>query len=779
MERARREGETAGNAHGSGCECYFNTAEIKQGQWQEDPSTCLRNCKVQFLRSALKGWDETSGWSDGCRSLNGTVSVREFWSLYWCDSTFCGVGIDPKGGLWQDPNVDLIINTCQNIGFSSVLDPGPPPPDFRCSTEADTQGLCSVTVVQVPAATPAPLPSTTQHPVTVSSASPVAATARSKPTPAVVASDHTFSSPTSTEGSASPSAASTTSGSNLTGQGKAAVAICSVLALIALVTFVLLCLRRRKKRKASFRRALRSRRGFDHAGPAGSPTPLISPASSAIGTRTILTPPLLLRDRKFLPSILRPGSRSPSPPLTPLTPAYSSQHSNAGAGVFPSSPICSPTTSKLVPRHERTGTPRAYPGYPPPLSTPESTFALPAPGMIPSHHHPWAHESNSNPNPNRGSASASGTSSFYAPHVPSSSHSGTSTAHSSLRHEIPIGIPAWVNTNTTTAGSSTIPTTTATATNTLAAATSTNLTSLSMASTPPPLPPAPPGSPGSVSASRSSLAYTHTYGPGYGYGQTHGHAHGPAYPYHHPARPPRPHEGMLEIPDLVAPATPPVPFGTGVAEGGGGSAGGGPSSGVGAGVGMRGVGGMGMSGTPPPPPPLSPPPNRALPPRPTPPPSYASSVRGSGASLAGRGTPPIPGVRDVKGAGRVGSGSVSAARGPPPGSGNMTGTGGGRFYHHARSASGYAPAESSSLAGRGSEAHAEKEKDMRGSWGSWSGTGTVEGAKCGRVVKERAHDEAKEETVSPRASNSSGVTATRETVSRMSSMKDDATGGGI
>jgi hypothetical protein len=74
-------------------------------------------------------------------------------------------------------------------------------------------------------------------------------------------------------------------------------------------------------------------------------------------TRPPLTPPLRLRDRKFLPSILNRQSRSPSPPLTPLNPVH-----------FPSSPICSPTTNRLIPRHERT--PKMYGPGSPPLSPP-------------------------------------------------------------------------------------------------------------------------------------------------------------------------------------------------------------------------------------------------------------------------------------------------------------------------------------------------------------------------------------------------------------------------
>jgi hypothetical protein len=83
-------------------ECYINAADIRGDRGQADAIQCLRRCKAQFLGSALKEWDETSGWDEGCRELNGSVPVRDFWSLYWCDSTFCGVSINQTGGLGQD-----------------------------------------------------------------------------------------------------------------------------------------------------------------------------------------------------------------------------------------------------------------------------------------------------------------------------------------------------------------------------------------------------------------------------------------------------------------------------------------------------------------------------------------------------------------------------------------------------------------------------------------------------------------------------------------------------
>ena len=126
MKNMRRDVENASST----CECYINTAEIKKGSWQEDPGECLHNCKAQFLRKVMKGWQDNKGWVEGCKSLDRRVPVQEFWSLYWCDSVFCGVGINQTGGLGQDreygteclwclglksalATVDLIINTCQ------------------------------------------------------------------------------------------------------------------------------------------------------------------------------------------------------------------------------------------------------------------------------------------------------------------------------------------------------------------------------------------------------------------------------------------------------------------------------------------------------------------------------------------------------------------------------------------------------------------------------------------------------------------------------------------
>ncbi|EPE07692.1 hypothetical protein F503_00414 [Ophiostoma piceae UAMH 11346] len=54
-----------------------------------------------------------------CSALSGPEVQQELWQLYWCDSAFCGVWIAADGGIGQDPNVDLFINECQNLGGRS------------------------------------------------------------------------------------------------------------------------------------------------------------------------------------------------------------------------------------------------------------------------------------------------------------------------------------------------------------------------------------------------------------------------------------------------------------------------------------------------------------------------------------------------------------------------------------------------------------------------------------------------------------------------------------
>lgn len=102
MDDGARIGAVAAITDETECQCYINAADIRQGQEQVDPIVCTQRCKLQFLGIVSTGWVESSGWEEGCRALNESEPIREFWSLYWCDETFCGVRINQTGGLGQD-----------------------------------------------------------------------------------------------------------------------------------------------------------------------------------------------------------------------------------------------------------------------------------------------------------------------------------------------------------------------------------------------------------------------------------------------------------------------------------------------------------------------------------------------------------------------------------------------------------------------------------------------------------------------------------------------------
>ncbi|KAK3986626.1 hypothetical protein QBC44DRAFT_311155 [Cladorrhinum sp. PSN332] len=442
MTEIDRNSPAAGH-DGKGCQCYFNSSEIKKGRWQQDKKVCLQNCRTEFLKWVMPGWDDNSRWIEGCGSLladNTTTppfkTEDKFWNLYWCDSTFCGVAINPSGGLGQDRPV-----------YS---------PEFKCYTEADnTDVLCNAYAQnhmpnvpdqtsgsrQTIAVNTLSSETATWTPSTVVSFS-TSTTERTEATTteSSTATHPSISATSTTDTDPAPAAAavnsssSTTSGSPLSTPSRIAVGVCTALVLVGLICAALLCLRRRnRRRRSSSYQGLHPhphphRRYFLLGkrihGPQGansspssssSPTRLISsPASSALGNHPIsltyytnnnhnhnhnssssssnnpqiLTPPLRLRDRRFLPSILGSSTSTngygkndgSSPPLTPLTPVYKSPVVGSGSSTtFPASPLCTPTTSKLIPRHERT--PRAHTGglplIPSSSQSENNSFSLP------------------------------------------------------------------------------------------------------------------------------------------------------------------------------------------------------------------------------------------------------------------------------------------------------------------------------------------------------------------------------------------------------------------
>ena len=91
-----------GFTHAAKCGCYVDAEEVREGAQQDFPKACLESCRSQFLQAVSPDWKGDSGWLDGCRNLTSRSATSRFWSLYWCDSTFCGVAIDQAGGLEQD-----------------------------------------------------------------------------------------------------------------------------------------------------------------------------------------------------------------------------------------------------------------------------------------------------------------------------------------------------------------------------------------------------------------------------------------------------------------------------------------------------------------------------------------------------------------------------------------------------------------------------------------------------------------------------------------------------
>ncbi|KAI9158315.1 hypothetical protein HJFPF1_06307 [Paramyrothecium foliicola] len=102
-----------------------------------DAPTCISDCRAKFLRLLLPS-NETFRRVCQILSDDGDQDKNElFWSLYCCDSQLCGVN-----NLWepdQDPNVNWLINSCQNVGQYAVLDPGPPEATYICSNLADDE----------------------------------------------------------------------------------------------------------------------------------------------------------------------------------------------------------------------------------------------------------------------------------------------------------------------------------------------------------------------------------------------------------------------------------------------------------------------------------------------------------------------------------------------------------------------------------------------------------------------------------------------------------------
>lgn len=287
------------------------------------------------------------------------------------------------------PDHSSFTNTSFSYGISNLADPGWPSSSYQCNicrstTEQSTQTVSATISASLAATTKAETTSKVSSSAFLTTASP------SFPTSPTAASENSSSAYVSYRISA---------------QGIAAIVVCTTLAIAATLLLLFCALRRRRKKLESYsggisRRISRTTNEYILPG-RDTYEPLISPSHSFSGERPQLTPPPRLSDRKLLPSLLRPLSRSEnfvfSPPvkaaghgssgpystiesfgdakndvLVPQSPTAQAVNAKAFSS-FPSPPFCSPTSNKMTPRLERMQTYAKPPGSPEPPSSPPYT----------------------------------------------------------------------------------------------------------------------------------------------------------------------------------------------------------------------------------------------------------------------------------------------------------------------------------------------------------------------------------------------------------------------
>ncbi|KAI0865513.1 hypothetical protein F4860DRAFT_312897 [Xylaria cubensis] len=294
---------------------------------KENASACVTACFNELIPNV----------EDACRQLQQPEHQKtRLWNLYCCDAISCGVYI---GGAGQSPNVDLIINECQNIGFFSIKDPGPPATNY-CALSTSSTAAPHITINEPPI-----LP--TLRTWSTDSIGPDTI----PPTGTLDTFMPSASSSTLTISSSSTSSAISTNAasSRLTEGAKAAISIFSVIAVLAITAVLLLLVHRRKKipRSSSPSPPLITFVNRPYPIPnSDSGTPLITPPPSASSSNAPppLTPPAKLSERKYLESALNIGT--PRPPASP----------SVANRTFPLLPAGVPTQSGPVPQHERNDT---------------------------------------------------------------------------------------------------------------------------------------------------------------------------------------------------------------------------------------------------------------------------------------------------------------------------------------------------------------------------------------------------------------------------------------
>ncbi|KAI1084661.1 hypothetical protein F5B20DRAFT_575981 [Whalleya microplaca] len=257
-----------------------------------NPPACINACYDSFVNH----WSVNRELGDVCEELSHVGSEEKLWSLYCCDSTYCGVRMLAEG---NSPNVDLIINKCKEINYS-LFDPGLPPKDFVCASalvDLLDPGMAGPQIMSFTSSSPS-----------------ATATVTTASSPSADPSQGFKGNATTSSAVMLPSASG-----GLSEGSKAAIGICSSLALMAIIFLLvfLLTRRRRNNPKEFFAGNASATRHHGRSYSEPPSTPLITPPHSVSSKGPPLTPPARLSDRRFLPPSMLKKDATQTPPHSP------------------------------------------------------------------------------------------------------------------------------------------------------------------------------------------------------------------------------------------------------------------------------------------------------------------------------------------------------------------------------------------------------------------------------------------------------------------------------
>ncbi|KAF5551889.1 hypothetical protein FNAPI_7266 [Fusarium napiforme] len=279
----------------------------------QDPPLCISLCRERFLKELVPGDETIERVCEVLQDRDWMEKEQPFRALYCCDAQACGVDNLGEGGKDRPPQPYHICDPgslnedkdCQKVKGTDKSQDASSQTTFESSTAKSTlqtntnPTTLETTSVPIQSSIPETTYSTTTDPSTLATSDP-----------------------------SSSDSSNTNKGMPL--GVKVTIAIISVVGLLAIAALIFCLLRRRRSRKTDIRRLIKHPSSPPPR--ADSPTPLVSPTISHTDPDGVpLTPPARLRERRFLAD--EPNE-------------------------FPTSPVYSPTSSKLSPRHERT--PRIY-----------------------------------------------------------------------------------------------------------------------------------------------------------------------------------------------------------------------------------------------------------------------------------------------------------------------------------------------------------------------------------------------------------------------------------